>query len=331
MRIGVLDEQSNPSPITFTDYVQVQAGDGQLDPGEPARQRRRPDGGALALTDVRPDAAGHPRRRQRRTPSTRGCGRGSTRVGERHGRDRRAGPSRARCRSSTTSSRSSGNTGRGLIVVKVVRESVPDYPVVADTVLTAETREDFPRGVDVVAGKVTWSGGDVDDLTLALWGEPHGRRASTGAKLSGALPDAGPHHPVRRDRRGPVGRGHDATRFLRVPGDDDLALALRAGAAAAGGHGARVGHVRHGASSWRSRAGAARGRRRRARLRRAHRRGVRRRVAAPRALRRGRGRAVDGRLPVPVRLDGPGRVDLPLRADRGARRSTRSPSCARDR
>ena len=37
----------------------------------------------------------------------------------------------------------SGNTGRGLIVVKVVRESVPDYPVVADTVLTAETRERF--------------------------------------------------------------------------------------------------------------------------------------------------------------------------------------------
>ena len=28
VRIGVLDGQSNPSPITFTDYVQVQAGDG---------------------------------------------------------------------------------------------------------------------------------------------------------------------------------------------------------------------------------------------------------------------------------------------------------------
>ena len=40
----------------------------------------------------------------------------------------------------------SGNTGRGLIVVKVVRESVPDYPVVADTVLTAETRGRFPVG-----------------------------------------------------------------------------------------------------------------------------------------------------------------------------------------
>ncbi len=60
---------------------------------------------------------------------------------------------------------SSGNTGRGLIVVKVVRESVPDYPVVSDTVLTAETREEFTRGVDVLAGKATWSGGDLADLT----------------------------------------------------------------------------------------------------------------------------------------------------------------------
>src|SRR5690606_35018262 len=28
VRIGVLDAESNPSPVTFTDYVQVQAGEG---------------------------------------------------------------------------------------------------------------------------------------------------------------------------------------------------------------------------------------------------------------------------------------------------------------
>ena len=42
----------------------------------------------------------------------------------------------------SVSSIAGSNTGRGLIVVEVVRESVPDYPVVTDTVLTAETRED---------------------------------------------------------------------------------------------------------------------------------------------------------------------------------------------
>ena len=69
---------------------------------------------------------------------------------------------------------SSGNTGRGLIVVKVVRENVPDYPVVADTVLTAETRDEFPRGVDVLADKATWSGGDASGLTVSLWGDQQG-------------------------------------------------------------------------------------------------------------------------------------------------------------
>ena len=69
---------------------------------------------------------------------------------------------------------SSGNTGRGLIVVEVVRESVPNYPVVDDTVLTAETREDFPTGVDVLSGRASWSGGDVDDLSVSLWGDQPG-------------------------------------------------------------------------------------------------------------------------------------------------------------
>ena len=107
---------------------------------------------------------------------------------------------------------SSGNTGRGLIVVKVVRESVPNYPVVDDTVLTAETREDFPTGVDVLTGKATWSGGDVDDLTLSLWGDQRGRH---GRRLGAARRAARDHsgHPVRGDRRGPVGRGDD----VRVP------------------------------------------------------------------------------------------------------------------
>ncbi|MGV2480930.1 UNVERIFIED_CONTAM: hypothetical protein IGO34_29495, partial [Salmonella enterica subsp. enterica serovar Weltevreden] len=82
----------------------------------------------------------------------------------------------------------SGNTGRGLIVVTVVRESVPDYPVVDDTVLTAETREDFVDGVDVLSGNVSWSGGDIDDLELALWGEP-GDVAVRGSEISGPLPD----------------------------------------------------------------------------------------------------------------------------------------------
>ena len=95
----------------------------------------------------------------------------------------------------------SGNTGRGLIVVKVVREAVPDYPVVADTVLTAETRGRFARGVDVVSGKVAWTGGDVDDLTLRAWGAPAGVQRRRAASCEGALHERRAHHPVRGGRR----------------------------------------------------------------------------------------------------------------------------------
>ena len=45
----------------------------------------------------------------------------------------------------------------GLLVVAVVRERVADVPVVTDTVLTVEDRDEFSAGVDVLAGKVSWS------------------------------------------------------------------------------------------------------------------------------------------------------------------------------
>ena len=95
--------------------------------------------------------------------------------------------------------------------------------------LTAETREDFPRGVDVLTDKATWSGGDVSDLTLALWGEPDGRHGRRRRAARRASRDD-PGHPVRRHRRGAGGGEVTTYAFLRVPGDDDLELALKSGA-----------------------------------------------------------------------------------------------------
>ena len=194
---------------------------------------------------------------------------------------------------------SSGNTGRGLIVVKVVRESVPDYPVVADTVLTAETREDFPRGVDVLAGQ-----GDVVGRRRR-----RPRRWRCGATRAGVSVDgreparraARDHagHPVRRDRRrAPTGEVTTYA-FLRVPGDDDLSLALRAGARSRP-RSTELESVSFdmATSSRKPRGSAPRGRRRRARLRRP-RRGAACAVESGTigALRLGRGRAVGGRVP----------------------------------
>ncbi len=226
VRIGVLDGSSNPSPITFTDYVQVQAGADSSIRISPLANDVDPTMGTLALTDVRPDL-----------PVLLGDGgvnpeyeRLETRLGA---VDDATVEIAAGTEPGTMSflydvESSSGNTGRGLIVVKVVRESVPNYPVVEDTVLTVETREDFPEGIDVVSGRVSWSGGDVDDLELSLWGEPRDVRAD-GWEVSGELPATTRVIPFAVTGEGPDGEVTTYA-FLRVPGDGDLALALRAGA-----------------------------------------------------------------------------------------------------
>ncbi|WP_345801515.1 Ig-like domain-containing protein [Microbacterium sp. AZCO] len=226
VRIGVLDGQSNPSPITFTDYVQVQAGADSTIRVSPLSNDIDPTMGGLTLTGVRPDVTatlgdGSPNPEYQRLDGLIQSQSDATVL-------IRAGTDPATMSFLYDVVSSSGNTGRGLIVVKVVRESVPDFPVVADTVLTVENRDDFERGVDVLAGKATWAGGDVADLTLSLWGDPDGVTVK-GRKLSGDLPATTriiPFAVTGEGASGPV----TTYAFLRVPGDDDLSLALRSGA-----------------------------------------------------------------------------------------------------
>ena len=227
VRIGVLDSQSNPSPVTFTDYVQVQAGAASSIRVSPLANDVDPTMGTLAVTDVRPDV-----------PSSLSDGSENPEYDRLDERLASVGDAtvviEAGLQPGTMSflydvESSSGNTGRGLIVVKVVRESVPNYPVVDDTVLTAETRDDFPSGVDVLTDRASWSGGDVGDLEVGLWGDPPGVTVD-GRTLRGALPETTrviPFAVTGEGTDGPV----TTYAFLRVPGDDDLSLALRASAA----------------------------------------------------------------------------------------------------
>ncbi|GAB3603722.1 Ig-like domain-containing protein [Microbacterium aureliae] len=228
VRIGVLDAQSNPSPVTYTDYVQVQAGADSVIRVSPLANDVDPTMGELTLTGVRPDLAPTLEDGTRNPEHTRL----SSRI---RSQGERAVIIAAGSDPGTMSflydvESSSGNTGRGLIVVEVVRESVPDYPVVADTVLTAETREDFPSGVDVLDGNVSWSGGDAADLEVSLWGDPDDVAVS-GTTLSGPLPRTTRVIPFAVTGEGSAGEVTTYA-FLRVPGDDDLSLALRSDAAA---------------------------------------------------------------------------------------------------
>ena len=226
VRVGVLDEKANPSPVTFTDYVQLQVGETNSVRVSPVANDIDPTGGSMSVTDVRPDlvetladgSANPEYARQKKLLGTRS----DTQVVIRAGED----PGTMSFLYDVESS--SGNTARGLIVVKVVREAVPDFPVVTDTALTAETRDRFPDGVDVVAGKVAWSGGDVSDLTLSLWGDPDGVQVQ-GTTLRGPVPARTRIIPFALSGTNAAGEQVTSYGFLRVPGDDDVTLALRAG------------------------------------------------------------------------------------------------------
>jgi hypothetical protein len=228
VRIGVLDSQSNPSPVTFTDYVQVQAGADSSIRVSPLANDVDPTMGELSVTAVRPDV-----------PAALVDGTANPEYARLEARLETVDDDTVVIEAGTEPGTmsflydvesSSGNTGRGLIVVQVVRESVPNYPVVDDTVLTAETREDFPDGVDVLTSRASWSGGDVDDLRVSLWGDPAGVSVD-GRKIAGQLPETTRIVPFAITGDGPDGEVTTYA-FLRVPGDDDLALTLRASAAA---------------------------------------------------------------------------------------------------
>jgi hypothetical protein len=229
VRIGVLDQESNPSPVTFTDYIQVQAGDDSSIRVSPLANDIDPTGGRLTLTDIRPDLAetlgdGSESPEFDRQERLIGDTDGSTVV-------MRAGTQPGTMSFLYDVRSDSGNTARGLIVVKVVRESVPDFPIVADTLLTAETRAQFATGVDVVSGMVAWSGGDVDELSLSLWGSPSGVSV-TGRRISGGLPERTEIIPFALSGLSSSGEKVTTYGFLRVPGEDDYTLALRKGVAA---------------------------------------------------------------------------------------------------
>ena len=228
-RVGVLDEQSNPAPITFTDYVQVTAGQQESTNVSPLQNDVDPTNGTLTISDVIPnisaelgDGTVNPEYTRWKSLLT--------------GFDEETVTVAAGATTGTVSYlydvvSSSGNTERGLIIVKTVSEIVQDYPVVTDTVLTTENRDTLTGGVDVLQGKVAWTGGDASDLTLSLWQRADGITAK-GWKLAGDPGDAARLIPFTVSGHLSDGTAIKTYGFLRVPAADDLTVSLRAGTAA---------------------------------------------------------------------------------------------------
>ncbi|PRY68109.1 hypothetical protein B0I08_105274 [Glaciihabitans tibetensis] len=220
VRIGVLDQQSDPSPITFSDYVEVQVGSSNQVVVHPTANDVEPTGAALSLTSVTPDA----------TKDTAEYSALATQIST-------VEENRVTLTSSDeagvftfayTVTNPSGDTGIGLIVMKVVRESVPDFPVVSDTILSLEDRALFADGIDVVTGKVSWASGDVGKLTLSLWGDPVGIEVS-GWKIRGQVPDEGMILPFELSGETFQGAPVVTYGFLRIPAREAIVLTLKRG------------------------------------------------------------------------------------------------------
>jgi len=241
VRIGVLDREADVTPVTFTDYVQVQAGGENSIRVAAAGNDLDPLGGALRLTAVRPNVTAefdggvanpeYTRLKKLIKDDPAGLADGDVQIA--------AGDEAGTLSFTYDVVSAAGNTGTGLIVVKVVTQEVPNFPVVSDTTLTAETRESFAGGVDVVSARTAWTGGDPAGLRLSVWGEdgPAAGVVADGWMLAGELPKQSRTIPFEltatdsNDRPLTTGQGTPIRTygFLHVPGEADLQLALRAG------------------------------------------------------------------------------------------------------
>ncbi|GAA1697888.1 hypothetical protein GCM10009808_14170 [Microbacterium sediminicola] len=226
--IGVRDAQSDPRPVTFSDYVQIEGGEDHADNQvtvSPLDGDIDPAGGELSLVEVRPNA-------ELGTAEYEALAAQLLEVDTDSGTvTLRAGPTLGTSSFVYTAATASGDTAMGLIVVKVVRDPVPNYPEVRDTVLTAETIDAYATGVDVLTDKISWSGGDPAILSLSLWGENPGVRVS-GSSISGTVSEQAALIPFTVTGVDYTGREVTSYGFLRVPGLNDLRPTLREGTSA---------------------------------------------------------------------------------------------------
>jgi len=226
VRIGILSGEANPSPITYTDYVHVQAGADSVIRVHPLANDLDPLQGTLTLAGVRPDVPELALDGTRTDEYTRLQNRIENVTDDTVTIAAGEDPGTMSFLYDVASS--SGNTARGLLVVKVVGQRVPDFPVVQDTVLTASDRDDLEDGVDVLAGKVLWSGGDTADLVVGLWGDPEGVSVR-GGRIRAELDDEARIIPF--SVTGETSSGTVTTyAFVRVPAAADATLSLRPGA-----------------------------------------------------------------------------------------------------
>ena len=228
VRIGVLDaDVEDAAPVTFSDYVRVEAGSSTPIVLDPRSNDLDPGQSQLELTELVPNAPpvpGNPlyeRLNALIDPDTSlEDGRVVLRAGEVAGTNSYF---------YTVKSARTSSTSQGLIVVTVTDGAVTDQPTVADTVLTARDRDELSeRGIDVVTDRVSWPSGDATSLKLSLWGDQPGYSVQ-GNRIVGQAPKEGALVPFQLT--GSAGGGRDVVGygFLHIPAFDDMQVQIKPG------------------------------------------------------------------------------------------------------
>lgn len=228
VRIGVLDADiEDAAPVTFSDYVRVEAGSKIPIVLDPRSNDLDPAQSELEITELVPNAPpvkGNPLYERLNALIDSDTSLDEGRVVLRAGDTAGTNSYFYTVRSERTSS-----TAQGLIVVTVTDESIADQPSVADTVLTARDRDDLAdAGVDVVTDRVSWPSGDTSSLKLALWGDQQGYTVQ-GNRIVGEAPKEGALVPFQLTGSAAGGRNVVAYGFLRIPAFDDMQVQLRPG------------------------------------------------------------------------------------------------------
>lgn len=221
VRVGVLDTDiSDVAPVTYSDYVAAQTGSTTPIPVEPLRNDSDPLQGELTVIDVRPYATAGTAEYDRLE------GLFDREAYESNGTIQFLPGDIAGTHSYvyTAESSVSLSTAEGRIVVDVSEVANPSSLQIQDTVLTARTRHDLARGIDVVSGKVQWQGGDVSGLTLSLLDGAADGLSSSGWVISGELPEERTIVPFTLTGVDYAGEQVQTHGFLRIPAFDNMRL-----------------------------------------------------------------------------------------------------------
>jgi len=220
--IGVLGAKTDPAPVTFSDYVQVQVGADNHVNVQPTLNDVDPNDGALTLRSVDPNAPSQNPRFEELQRHLSPIADNAITI---------ASSDTVETLTYTyTVENDLGDVSAGLIVVDVVSGKVPDWPVAQDTIVDAQSRSHLDQGIDVVSGKVSWATGDAASLKLSLPNRADGvSLGSDGRSIKVArVPAAGLIVPFLLS--GPQAEDGTTPRtygFLRVPAAAEVILTLK--------------------------------------------------------------------------------------------------------